>query len=64
MDPARAEQLYRLEHRHKDGSWAQMVEDRSHHSPAEHDPERAWSRGHFFRCKTCDETAIIIPPEE
>ena len=29
MDQARLELAYRIEHRHKDGSWGEMVEDRS-----------------------------------
>lgn len=56
--------LYRLEHRHKNGSWGEMVEDRSHHDAAQHDPERSWGLRRIFRCTSCDETATITPGEE
>lgn len=56
--------LYRLEHRHGDGSWGEMVEDRAHHSPSQHDPERSWGFRRVFRCTSCDETATITPGEE
>jgi hypothetical protein len=47
----------RLEHRHSDGSWSDF--ERSHHDPAEHDPERAWSRGEIYVCKTCNEQVRV-----
>jgi hypothetical protein len=55
---------YRLEHRHKDGSWAEMVEDRAHHDVADHDPERGWNLRRIFRCTSCDEAATVFPGEE
>jgi hypothetical protein len=40
-----------------------MVEDRSHHSPADHDPERGWRDGLRFRCTSCNESVTIRPEE-
>ena len=64
MNPASLEYIYRVEHRHKDGSWGEMVEDRSHHSPADHDPERGWGLRRIFRCTSCDEAVTLNPGEE
>jgi len=65
MDPRILAATYRLQHSHGDGSWAEMVEDRNHHSPADHDPERSWGTGRLFRCVGCDESVTIqIDPEE
>jgi hypothetical protein len=47
---------YRVNHRHKDGSWGEMVE---HHDSASHDPERKWSMGRLFKCTSCDEWAVV-----
>jgi hypothetical protein len=58
------DEQYRIEHRHKDGSWEPMMEQRSHHNVAEHDVERAWSRMRIFKCTTCPETATIVPGDE
>jgi len=64
MDQASLELVYRIEHRHKDGSWGEMVEDRAHHAPSDHDPERGWGLRRIFRCTSCDESATLIPSEE
>ena len=64
MDQARFDIMYRVDHRHKDGSWAEMVEDREHHDSADHDSERSWGHRRLFRCKTCDEAAVVIPGDE
>ena len=65
MDQTRFIELqYRIEHRHKDGSWAEMEEVRSHHDAAEHDPERSWGIRRLFRCKTCEEELTISPGSE
>jgi hypothetical protein len=67
MDNLRfVEAAYRIQHRHRDGSWAPMEEDTTtrHRSPADHDPERDWSRGRIFRCKSCDESVTIVPGAE
>jgi hypothetical protein len=65
MDQIRREaEEYRLEHRHGDGSWAPMSEERSHHAPSDHDPERSWGRRRLFRCIRCDETVLIAPEED
>jgi hypothetical protein len=58
-----AEMQLRIEHRHDDGSWAQMLEDESPHDPAAHDPERSWGR-RLFRCTRCAETVLIGSEEE
>jgi hypothetical protein len=52
----------RLEHRHEDGSWAQLVPRPSHHDPADHDPERDWAKGQIYACSTCDEEIRVSDP--
>jgi hypothetical protein len=65
MDYTRSVEVqYRIEHRHNDGSWAPMAEDRSHHDAADHDAERTWGRRTLFRCTRCDETVLLEPEEE
>ena len=65
MDQARIiEMALRIEHRHSDGSWGELQEDRGHHSPADHDPERTWKSGRIFRCTSCDESLTIVPGSE
>lgn len=70
MDPLSILATYHIEHRHRDGSAGVMVEDRSHHDPADHDPERVWARERLFRCTGCDESVAIktggpdVPPSE
>jgi hypothetical protein len=59
-----AEMQLRIEHRHDDGSWAEMLEDESPHDPAAHDPERSWGRRRLFRCTRCDETVLVGPEEQ
>jgi len=55
MDFGRTTELtLRLQHRHQDGTWGSL-EPRSHHDPADHDPEREWASGTIFVCTTCDE---------
>jgi hypothetical protein len=56
--------LYRIEHRHSDGRWGDMVEDRAHHDSAQHDPERGWNLRRIFRCTSCEESLTLIPGEE
>ena len=63
MNPGALVEIYRLQHSHRDGSWGDMVEDRSHHSPADHDPERGWRDGLRFRCTSCNESVTIRPEE-
>jgi hypothetical protein len=50
-----------LEHRHTDGSWNRL--QRSHHDPADHDPERDWVKGQIYSCSTCDEQIRVSAPE-
>jgi hypothetical protein len=52
---------YRIDHRHADGSWGEMVEDRTHHSPA--DPERSWANHRIFRCTSCDSQVTVVDEE-
>jgi hypothetical protein len=64
MDQATFELSYRVEHRHGDGSWGEMLEDRSRdHDSAAHDPERNWGIRRIFRCTSCDEAVTLIPGE-
>jgi len=60
MDPRSALMLFRVEHSHGDGTWGTMVEDRSHHDAADHDPERGWGQRRVFRCDACDESVSIV----
>ena len=67
MDQLRfVETAYRIQHQHRDGTWAQFEEDPTPlpHGSAEHDPERSWLRGRIFRCKSCDEAVTIVPGDE
>jgi hypothetical protein len=63
MDPRIIQESYRIEHRHGDGSWGEMVEDRPPHDAAELDPERGWRNGRLFRCTSCDESVMIVPDD-
>lgn len=58
------EMAYRIDHRHPDGSWGEMVEDRAHHDSASHDPERKWGRFRIFRCTSCDETVVLANEDD
>ena len=64
MEPSlRMSEVYRIEHRHRDGSWAPM--EAMHHGEAEHDAERSWLRHAIFRCEHCQqEVAVTIEPVE
>jgi hypothetical protein len=64
MDQQRFLAQYRLEHAHGDGTWAPMVEERSHHDAADHDVERGWARRRIFRCTSCGEAATLVPGDE
>jgi hypothetical protein len=55
-----AELDLRLEHRHSDGTWSALK--RSHHDPADHDPERDWLKGDVWTCTTCDEQVRVRNP--
>lgn len=57
-----AEEMLRLEHRHDDGSWGTL--ERTHHDPADHDPERGWAKGDIiYACTTCDEVVRVRPSD-
>jgi hypothetical protein len=64
MDQATLDFMFRLQHRHKDGSWGDMVEDRPHHAPSDHDPERGWGLRRIFRCTSCEESVTLLPGDE
>jgi hypothetical protein len=55
--------VYRIQHRHDDGSWAELHQV-EHHAGA-HDAERAWGgpAGVTFRCGRCAETVTLIEQE-
>jgi hypothetical protein len=59
-----AENEYRLEHRHEDGAWVPMTEERSHHDPADHDVERSWVNGRIFKCTACEKIARVLSGDE
>lgn len=46
-----------LQHRHADGSWAEM--QAADHDPASSDPEREWANGQIFVCKACGEEVRV-----
>lgn len=60
MDPRSILTTFTVEHAHRDGTRGLMVEDRTHHDPADHDPERFWNRKRIFRCASCDESVTIV----
>jgi hypothetical protein len=60
MDPRIIQASFRIQHNHDDGSLGEMVEDRSHHAPADHDPEADWQRERVFRCTSCAESMTIL----
>jgi hypothetical protein len=62
MDLIRAEMELRIQHRHGDGSWGTFEPQPSHHSPADHDPERDWAAGVIYACDTCDEQIRVSHP--
>lgn len=65
MDQQRFTQVeYQVRHRHDDGSWGEMLEERSHHDPSAHDQERSWSLRRIFRCSSCPEAVTLIPGAE
>jgi hypothetical protein len=58
MEPSlRMSEVYRIEHRHRDGSWAPM--EPMHHGEAEHDAERSWLRRAIFRCEHCQQQVTV-----
>jgi len=50
-----ADTLFRLEHRHNDGSWSALEPWTGAHDPADLDPERAWANGRIYKCAACEE---------
>ncbi len=54
----------KLQHRHADGSWADLVEDHEHPNPADRDVERGWAKGRIFRCAQCPERFAVGPADE
>jgi hypothetical protein len=59
-----AEEEFRIQHRHRDGSYADLEEVPTHHDSAQHDPERWWGKVRTFRCTKCEETVLIGPEED
>ncbi len=53
-------QTIKLMHLHGDERF--RMNERDHHDPAEHDPERGWRQGaRIFRCTRCDEEVVVMP---
>ena len=49
---------------HLHGGDQVRMERRAHHSPADHDIERALARGaQVWRCPRCEDDVIVYPPE-
>jgi len=62
LEPGRlADSIYRVQHRHGDGSWADMEEVVHHHDSADHDPERGWGMRRLFRCRTPKHARQLAP---
>ena len=38
------------------------LEPRSHHDPADSDPERGWANTTIYVCKACDEQVRVVDP--
>ena len=54
----------KLLHQHGDGAFSPMTPSVDHDAAA-HDPERAWLAGaQIFRCSTCDDQVVLVPPSE
>jgi hypothetical protein len=52
-----------LEHRHSDGSWAELEPESPPHDAAEHDAEREWLKGRIYHCTRCEEEVrVAIEP--
>ncbi len=52
-----------MEHQHSDGSWGRF--ERAHHDPADHDPERDWTKGKIlYKCTSCDELVRVDAPHQ
>jgi len=64
MDQRLLQLQYQVEHRHADGSWGEMTEERQPHDAAETDPERGWSLRRVFRCTVCDELISVVDNSE
>ncbi len=59
-----AELMFRLEHRHSDGSWGSLEPRPAHHDAAEHDPEAGGRDGHDATpATTCDEQVRVRIPD-
>jgi hypothetical protein len=57
-------QTIKLLHRHGNGDYAPMTEG-ADHTPAAHDPERAWLTGaRIFKCTRCEDEIVITPAGE
>ena len=54
----------RLQHRHSDGAWSEMVEDHEHPNPAGRDEERSWAKRRIFRCRSCPESFTVVPGDD
>jgi len=60
VDQARlGEALFRLEHRHADGSWEALEPRSPRHDPAANDPEAGWADGQVYACRACDEQVRV-----
>lgn len=56
-------QALRLMHRHDGHDYSPMSE--RDHDAADHDPEQSWIKGaRIFKCDTCSDEVIVIPPGE
>jgi hypothetical protein len=56
-------ELARMQHSHNDGTYHEMEEVTAHDSSSD-DPERGWSRGRIFRCKSCSEEIRVLPADD
>ena len=55
------QQILQLMHVH--GGERFPMEERGHHDPADHDPERSWRKNaRIFRCTGCEGEVVVLPP--
>ena len=63
MFQSSAIELERLQHHHGGNEWHDMEAVSSGHDSAGADPERNWVRGRIFRCKSCEDEVLLLPPD-
>jgi hypothetical protein len=55
-----SEYTFRLEHKHPDGSFGELRPRTEPLDAAGRDPDRQWSEGKLYTCKTCEAEVRIV----